>query len=119
MALVFPGFQPRYTCATSPSTRLGLCAADLTTLLCIDATAPCAVVTPHCSLQAENKELARQAVTGRHGQLQCEIALYQRHNADLKTELQRMEAYCERLDAEVAEMQRRIVTLRKGEGASA
>lgn len=32
-------------------------------------------------------------MTGRHGQLQCEIALYQRHNADLKAELQRMEAY--------------------------
>jgi hypothetical protein len=76
------------------------------------------VVNRQRSLQAENKELGRQAVTGRHGQLQCEIALYQRHNADLKAELQRMESYCERLDTEVADMQRRIVTLRKGETSS-
>eukprot|EP00037_Helgoeca_nana_P001138 m.25349 g.25349 ORF g.25349 m.25349 type:complete len:441 (+) comp11481_c0_seq2:129-1451(+) len=70
------------------------------------------VVNRQRSLRAENKELERQAITGRHGQLKCEIALYRRHNADIKTELQHIEAYSEQLDTEITTMQTQIVALR-------
>lgn len=75
------------------------------------------------SLRAENKELERQAVTGRHGQLKCEIALFRKHNLEIKAELERMEVYCEQIDTEIAEMQKKLLALkakREGkEGASA
>ena len=70
------------------------------------------VVNRQRSLVAENKELVRQAVTGRHGQLKCEIALYRRQNADIKAAIEDMESYTEQLDDEVSTLQQRVITLR-------